>query len=230
MEARHRKMERRSGTGNARGGQPNVPVFAGALLLLGGSWLLYQGVSTQGRPKASDATRRHQSGAGTPADAPEVERSITTNRSAEELYRLWREPGTLSQVMGHFAEVRGVGEGRTHWRVHAPLGRTLEWDTRVVEERPGELVRWESLEGTSLPNEGSLHLRPAPGDRGTEAKLRFQFKPPGGVVGTTVAKLMEPVPKTFIGKALRRFKSLAETGEIPTLGRNPSARGRGDAV
>lgn len=230
MEAQRRKMERSSGTGNARGEQPNVSVFAGALLLLSGIWLLYQGVSTQDRPKASDTTRHNQSGAGAPADAPEVERSITTGRSAEELYRLWREPATLSQVMGHFAEVRGVGEGRTHWRVHAPLGRTLEWDTHVVEERENELIRWESLEGSSLPNEGSMHLRPAPGNRGTEVKLRFQFKPPGGVVGTTVAKLMEAVPKTFIGKALRRFKSLAETGEIPSLERNPSARGRGDAV
>jgi hypothetical protein len=43
-------------------------------------------------------------------------------------------------------------------------------------------------------------------------------------------KLTNVVPKMAVGNALRRFKSLVETGEIPTLDRNPSARGSGDAV
>ena len=230
MEARNEERRQSSDSSSARGEQLNIPLLGGALILLSAIWLLYQGVSTQDRPKARDTARRKQSETGVPADAPEVERSITIGKSAEDLYRLWREPGTLTKVMGHFAEVGGASEGRTHWQVHAPLGQTWEWDTHVVEERENELIRWESLEGASLPNEGSIHLRPAPGDWGTEVKLRFQFRPPGGVVGTTVAKLMEAVPKAFVSKALRRFKSLAETGEIPTLEHNPSARGRGDAV
>jgi hypothetical protein len=32
------------------------------------------------------------------------------------------------------------------------------------------------------------------------------------------------VPRTIATQALRRFKSLVETGEIPTLEHNPSAR------
>jgi hypothetical protein len=38
------------------------------------------------------------------------------------------------------------------------------------------------------------------------------------------------VPRTITGEALDRFKSLAETGEIPTLERNSSARGSGDRL
>jgi hypothetical protein len=42
-----------------------------------------------------------------------------------------------------------------------------------------------------------------------------------------LAKLLGPAPKLLLQKALRRFKSLAETGEIPTLQRNPAARDGG---
>ena len=209
------------------GGTPGVAATGIALTLVGG----YKGIkgirSEDRRPGAGDTNRARP---GTPADAPEVEHSITIGRPADELYRRWREPETLSQVMGHAAEVRDAGEGRTHWRVHAPLGQSLEWETRVVEERPGELIRGESLAGAALANEGSVTFRPAPGDWGTEVTLHFRFDPPGGAAGTAAAKLMEAVPKTLVSKALRRFKSLVETGEVPTLEHNPSARGRGDAV
>jgi uncharacterized membrane protein len=55
-------------------------------------------------------------------------------------------------------------------------------------------------------------------------KLRFRFDPPGGVLGDAAIKRFGVVPGTLTSKALRRFKSLAETGEIPTTERNPSAR------
>jgi hypothetical protein len=42
--------------------------------------------------------------------------------------------------------------------------------------------------------------------------------------------LLGVVPETLASRALDRLKSLAETGEIPTLDRNPSGRGRGDLV
>jgi hypothetical protein len=66
-----------------------------------------------------------------------------------------------------------------------------------------------------------VRFRPAPQGRGTEVLLRLDA-PAGGTLGF--------VPSAVAGKALRNFKSLVETGEIPTLKRNPSGRGRGDTV
>ena len=43
-----------------------------------------------------------------------------------------------------------------------------------------------------------------------------------------VSKLLGFVPKTIAMQSLRRFKSLAETGEIPSLASNPSGRGESD--
>jgi uncharacterized membrane protein len=157
-------------------------------------------------------------------NAPEVERSITIGKPAGELYRSWRNPRNLRRIMEHFAEVSTMGEDRQHWRVSFPLGQSLEWDARIVEEHPDGFLRWASLPGSKLPNEGSLRLSPAPGDRGTEVKLYFRFDPPGGVLGDAAVKLLGFVPAMVAEKALRRFKSLAETGEIPTTEHQPAAR------
>jgi hypothetical protein len=49
------------------------------------------------------------------------------------------------------------------------------------------------------------------------------------MVGAQVAKKLDLIPKAITGQSLRRFKSLAETGEIPTLENNPSGRGASDS-
>ncbi len=210
------------------------PSLAGAGLAVIGGGLLNRGIT--GRSYlykvlgTSTATGDARHAAGVPADAPQVERTITIGKPADELYRFWREPRNLSRIMGHFAEVTAASEDRTHWLVHGPLGRSVEWDAQVVEDRPGEFLRWESLEEAKLRNEGSVSLRPAPGDWGTEVTLRFRFDPPGGAIGKAALKRLGAVPGTLAGRALRRLKSLVETGEIPTTERNPSARSgaRGD--
>lgn len=201
--------------------------LAGSELLrrgIGGHCYLYQmlGISTAG------SGRRE---AGVRADAPEVERIITVGKPAEELYRVWREPASLPRIMGHFAEVTPVGEDRTHWLVRGPFGRRLEWDTQVTEARPGESLRWQSLPGARVPNEGSVSFRPAPQDRGTEVTLRFRFDPPGGPLGDLAARFRGGAAPDALGStALRRFKSLVEAGEIPTIEHQPAARkgGRDD--
>ena len=118
--------------------------------------------------------------AGASEDAPEAVAAITSGKPAEELVRLWRDPQTLTRITSGLAEVTPAGDGRMHWKVRGPLGRDFEWDTRVVEDRPGSGQRWQSVEGATLPSEGEVHFRPAPRDWGTEVTLRIRFDPPGG--------------------------------------------------
>ena len=63
------------------------------------------------------------------------------------------------------------------------------------------------------------------------ADASLDFGPEARGWGTTVTldlRLEAPVPGTatqaLAGKAVRRLKALAETGEVPTTERNPSAR------
>ena len=179
----------------------------GAVAALAGAGLLY---------RSATASRAR-------GGAVQIQRSLTIELPREDVYRRWRDPQVQPVVWAHLAEVtNATGEG-AHWRVDGPLGRILEWDTRIVEEREGELVRWHSTSG-NLANEGTVEFRDALGDFGTEVALRVRFDPPAGPLGDVAVRLLDAPPKLVLAKALRRFKSLVESGEIPSTDRNPSAR------
>jgi uncharacterized membrane protein len=95
---------------------------------------------------------------------------------------------------------------------------------QVVEDRPGELLRWKSIEGAEFPSEGTIRFHSAPRDWGTEVTFRLRFQIPGGTLGAVTMKLLPLAPGLLVSKALRRFKSLIETAEIPTTERQPAAR------
>ena len=168
-----------------------------------------------------------------------VERSITIGRSPDELSDLARDPETLERIVGPVADVSRIDDDRYRWSASGPLARELSWEMRIAEDEAGERLRWETADderggigsgGGALFDSWSLSFDPAPGDRGTEVALEIRFDPPGGTAGTAAAKRLDVVPETLVGTALDRFKSLAETGEIPTTEGNPSARGKGDLL
>jgi uncharacterized membrane protein len=199
---------------------PGAGILGIALLYRGvsGHSYLYQilGVNT------ANGNKQEEKGA---ADGvPVIERSITVEKPADELYRYWRDPRELSKILGKFGEVTAVDGNRMHWRMNVPFRRNMEWDTQIVEDHPGQVLRWETVEGASMPNQGMVRFNPAPGDWGTETKLYFRFEPPGGMLVKKAVKRLNVVPRLLAERVLRRFKSLAETGEMPTLERNPSAR------
>jgi uncharacterized membrane protein len=152
-----------------------------------------------------------------------VQKSITVGRDAGELYEFWRNPEKVAEIMGHVATVAPGGENLTQWTLKAPAAKSLSWQARYVDEKPGELLRWRS-EGGDVETDGTVRFTPAPGDYGTEVTLNFRFIPKGWRPAIAAAKLLGMVPEELTIRALRRFKSLAETGELPTIEKNPAAR------
>lgn len=215
----------------------------GLLTALAGGWLLSRAVRGRGGgakretretgPGRIDvgsvlASSRREPGAS--EDAAEVSRSVTVGVPAAELHDYWREAEDLSEIVGHFAEVEEREDGRFRWTVPGQWGTDVGWESRITVDRPGEVLRWETLPGADVPNEGTVRFRQAPGDRGTEVEMTVRFDPPGGRPGRALLSVLGVVPATVVSTSLRRFKSLAEAGEIPTLEGNPSGRGRGDLV
>ncbi|WP_415379726.1 SRPBCC family protein [Halosimplex sp. TS25] len=235
-----------SGTDTRRRNRAAAGIAGGALLLYGiskrsvrglaaavaGGWLLNRAIRGGDSAGGSGnwSSRREQSPTGAPLDAPDVQRSITIERPAEELYDRWRDPETHEQIWAHFAAVEQTGEDRQHWAVIGPRDTTVEWDAETVAAEPGEFLRWKSLPGARVPNEGSVRFESRADGESTEVTLHLRFDPPGGRVGTALMERFDLLPDAAAGTALRRFKSLVETGEIPTLERNPSARGEGDLL
>jgi uncharacterized membrane protein len=115
--------------------------------------------------------------------------------------------------MGHLEQVERSGNGRSRWRAKGPVG-TVKWDAEVVEDRPGELISWRSVDGSSVQNSGTVRFVDAPGDRGTEIHVDLDYRVPGGAVGTAVAKVLGEEPTQQVKDDLRRFKQVAETGVL----------------
>ena len=68
-------------------------------------------------------------------------------------------------------------------------------------------------------------------DRGTRIRVRLQYSPPGGKIGTAVVRLLGRDAATEIREDLRRFKQLADAGEVANdrgSGTNAEPRCRSD--
>jgi uncharacterized membrane protein len=156
-----------------------------------------------------------------------VERAVTVNRPRAELYQMWRDFEKLPHFMQHLESVRmdPADNDRSHWVARGPLGRQVEWDAEVIEERENELLVWKSLPGSLVESMGRVEFVDAPGGRGSIVHVSMQYNPPAGSLGAAFAKLFGEEPGLQVREDLRRFKQIMETGEIPTVEGQPSGRG-----
>lgn len=142
-----------------------------------------------------------------------VTKALTINKSEAELYAFWRNFENLPIFMRHLESVTISGDGRSHWKAKAPLGYSVEWDAEVTSDVPNEKIGWKSLEGSDIPNSGTVEFLPTT-NRGTEVKVTLTYEAPGGKLGEWAAWLFGEEPSVQISEDLRRFKSLMETGLI----------------
>ena len=144
-----------------------------------------------------------------------IERSVTVNKPREELYRQWRDFSNLPRWMETVESVTVNDGGSAHWVVRGPGGKTVEYDTRVIEDRPGELIAWEST-GGQVRTESRIEFKDAPGGRGTEVHAKVDYHPPMGRLGRIAAVVSQKGPELQARRDLKQFKMLMETGEIAT--------------
>lgn len=162
-----------------------------------------------------------------------VEKTVTINKSPEELYRFWHDFENLPRFMKHLKAVEVKDAKRSHWITSGPLGGSVEWDADITEDQENELIAWKSIDGADINHSGSIHFKQAsPGsnsaapnaNRGTQVKVVMAYNPPAGAIGDAIAKLFGEAPEQQLGDDLRRFKMLMETGEIATTEGQPQGQ------
>ena len=193
--------------------------FVGAALVqrgYSGHCNLYEAI---GYSTGGDANLRNSDNVSVPAErGTKVEKSVTINRPASELYSFWRNFENLPQFMNHLESVRSIGGERTHWVAKAPAGTTVEWDAEVYNEKQNELIAWRTLEGSQVSSAGSVRFEDAP-NGGTEVRVSLKYDPPGGKLGSLVARLFGENPERQIEEDLGRFKELMESMGSANAGR-----------
>jgi uncharacterized membrane protein len=146
-----------------------------------------------------------------------VEVAFTVEKPRQELYAFWRDFGNLPKFMTHLTSVTVADDKRSHWVAEGPGGQPVSWDADVINDKPGELIAWNSLAGGDVETAGSVRFLDAPADRGTEVKVSMQYIPPGGKLGAIIAKLTGHGGEAMVREDLRRFKQLMEAGEVTTI-------------
>lgn len=154
-----------------------------------------------------------------------VSQAVTINKPREELYRFWRDPSNLARVMENIERIEVLDERRSHWTVKGPAGTTVEFDSVIIDDQPGDFIAWHS-ENADVDNAGWIEFRDGPTGRGTEVRAFISYDPPLGTVGKVMAKALQREPNQQARRDLRRFKQLMETGEISTA-KAPHAAPRG---
>ncbi len=187
--------------------------WSGAAMISGGGVFLYAALTGRFPPYAALAlVRERQRSRG----GLVVEQSITIQVPRQQIYAYWRDFTHLPAFMNNLRSVTTTDGERSYWIADAPLGRQVEWEAQITAERPNELIAWQSLPGSTVPNHGEVRFADAPGGRGTEVTVRLAYQPPLGTAGAALARIFTKEPHQQVGEDLRRLKAILETGEAPT--------------
>lgn len=143
-----------------------------------------------------------------------IERETLVHASPDILYRLWRDLQNLPRFMSHLERVERLDDRRSRWTVKTPTGvPAVQWEAEIINDRPGELIAWQST-GGAVDHAGSVQFERAADGRSTRVRVELQYDPPGGEVGHTLAALFGQDAGTQIENDLREFKRAVEAGEM----------------
>jgi uncharacterized membrane protein len=169
-------------------------------------------------------TAEHNPATAVPAQQGQrVEKTITIRRSPDDLFRFWRKLENLPQIMANVKHVQQRDSQRSHWVAIGPLGKELQWDAEIHNERANEMIAWRSLPGGDIDTAGSIHFRPAEQAGLTEVTLSMKYNPPAGKVGARLADLIGDGLEQKLDEDLQRFKKLMESAGAGAPLPRPSA-------
>jgi uncharacterized membrane protein len=206
-------------------GLGRIRISGVAFAALGGA-LIYRGLTgyckayeSLGIDRASTLTGETRGNRGV-----KIEREIVVNGPPEELYHIWRDLRQLPRFMSHLERVERLDDRRSRWTLKTPPGvPAVQWDAEIINDRPEELIAWQSRSGT-VDHAGSVRFERQPDGRSTRVRVELQYAPPGGEAGHTLAALFGQDAGSQIDNDLREFKRAVETGELkPDFIRNRQA-------
>jgi uncharacterized membrane protein len=207
------------GPDKALNGKPHLRSLVSKHPLLTGTVIL----AGAGLAYAGARALRNNNGVEVARDV-HIETSISIDKSRAELYSFWRDFTNLPLFMKNLDSVTVLDPTRSHWVARGPAGTQVEWDAEIYNEIQNELIAWRSLENADVVNAGSVRFQKGPTGHGTFVRVTMNYNPPAGNLGASLAQLLGVEPAQLIKEDLRRFKQLAEAGEIPTIDGQTSGR------
>jgi uncharacterized membrane protein len=134
--------------------------------------------------------------------------------SRKETYAFWRRVEEFPRFMRHLESVEPLDARRSRWVVGGPAGRTMTWETEIVEEEPENTVAWRTVGRSDVRHDGRVEFDDATGNRGTVVSVRLTYRSPAHNGRSAFSKVFRHDPETQIRGDLRRFQRLVDSGEL----------------
>jgi uncharacterized membrane protein len=138
-----------------------------------------------------------------------VERDIEVDAPLSAVYNQWTQFETFPAFMDGVESVTQLDDATLHW-VAEVGGERKEWDARITEQRPDEVIAWEGFGDAN--NRGRVFF--GPGEQAqTRVSLAIEYETDGVVerIGDALGVVSKQVQED-----LERFKHLMETRGFET--------------
>lgn len=143
-----------------------------------------------------------------------VNKAINIFAPIDEVYQFWRNFENFPLFMNHVKEISTQGDV-SNWKVAGPVGSTVEFQSRVTQDIPNDLIAWETLPDSQVSSAGFVRFDENR-DGSTRVTVQMTYTPPAGVAGHAVAQLFGVDPRQAMHEDLIRLKTLLEEGKTST--------------
>lgn len=153
-----------------------------------------------------------------------IKTKLSVRKPRNEVYEFWRRLENLPLFMKHLKSVKTINEKTSEWEANTPGGvGSLQWKSEIVKDIPNEHIGWQSLPDATIVNAGNVKFIDA-GKFGTEVHVVISYHAPGGIAGEGIGRSLNPVFENMVREDIKNLKRYMETGEIPTIEGQPSAK------
>ncbi|MGW9194276.1 SRPBCC family protein [Micromonospora chersina] len=136
----------------------------------------------------------------------------TIDRRVADVYTFYRDFANLPRFLGDVMASEQIGPGTFRWAIRGPLGVRVHSTVRLVEERPNQLLRYETTARPGMRSDWTARFT-AGSDPG-RTEVHEVLRTPFGRVGRVALTLVGKPPGAEVAANLRRLKQLLETGEV----------------
>lgn len=153
-------------------------------------------------------------------------KEIIVNAPIDKVFQFWKNFENFPRFMENIESITVIGPELTHWKMKGPLGVPVEWDAKTLTVDEEKKISWQSTEGT-IETHGAAVFKSVDEGR-THITVGLEYKAPLGVLGETVAKILND-PAKQLEEDLMRFKKVVQegkdefaTGATPATGSGPA--------
>lgn len=117
--------------------------------------------------------------------------TLVIERPVHEVFEFCRDFENFPRIVDLLLSVEDTQDGRSHWAVRSPSGRTIEWDATVTKYVPNSVIGWNSLPGSPVEASGLMRFFPL-GAQETRLDITLKYIPLHTDLGEAVRALFHP--------------------------------------